>query len=83
LLDPVCARRHPRYELAADFLCGTEAPDAYVEKISNDAGSCNGLNLLVGDAGSLHHLSNRGRQAARALSFSTFRTRPDRFRSNA
>ena len=63
--DPTQMRKDApsRGKLVADFLTGTEAPEAYLERIAGYGRRCNGYNLLTGDAESLWWASNMGGEA--------------------
>lgn len=56
-----------RGELIARFLAGTASPRGYVDELGERAPRYAGFNLIVGDGRSLHYLSNRNGQVARAL----------------
>ncbi|MPZ45676.1 MAG: hypothetical protein GEV05_20245 [Betaproteobacteria bacterium] len=47
-----------RGRLVSDYLLGTMAPAQYLARIEPSAHAYNGFNLLVGDLGALHYLSN-------------------------
>lgn len=56
------AARHStrsRGELVADYLRADQLPAAYIREIGTRAGEYNGFNLLVGNPGEMHWLSNR------------------------
>jgi uncharacterized protein with NRDE domain len=59
--DPGAVRLDPpsRGWLVRNYLAGTEAPDAYLERIAPRAGDYNPFSLLVGDASRLSYLSSR------------------------
>ncbi len=48
-----------RGELVSNFLRGSQRPSDYVNRISRDAQSYNGFNLLAGDLDDLYYVSNR------------------------
>lgn len=54
-----------RGALVSEFLTGKAAPREYVREVEKRGSEFNGFGLLVGDAGSMHYLSNRGGHAAR------------------
>jgi len=49
-----------RGKLVADFLSGSDTPQAYLDRIAGYGRRCNGYNLLVGDGASLWWASNMG-----------------------
>jgi uncharacterized protein with NRDE domain len=49
-----------RGRIVSDFLAGDESADEYLFKLSQNAASYNGFNLIVGAPGSLRYFSNRG-----------------------
>ena len=63
--DPAQMRKDApsRGRLVADFLTGSDAPQAYLEQISSYGSRCNGYNLLVGNGESLWWASNMGGEA--------------------
>jgi len=54
-----------RGALVSEFLTGKAAPREYVRELEKRGSEYNGFGLLVGDAGSMYFLSNRGGHAAR------------------
>jgi len=54
-----------RGALVSEFLTGKAAPKAYVQELEKRGSEYNGFGLLVGDAGSMYFLSNRGSHAVR------------------
>jgi uncharacterized protein with NRDE domain len=54
-----------RGALVSEFLTGKAAPRKYVEEVEKRSSAYNGFSLLVGDAGSMYFLSNRGGRARR------------------
>jgi len=54
------AHSKSRGMLVFDYLNGSDGAEEYLERISADADSYGGFNLLLGDAGRLFHFSNRG-----------------------
>jgi len=54
-----------RGALVSEFLTGKAAPRAYVQELEKRGSEYNGFGLLVGDAGSMYFLSNRGSRAVR------------------
>ena len=54
-----------RGALVSEFLTGKAAPREYVQELEKRGSEHNGFGLLVGDAGSMYFLSNRGGHAAR------------------
>jgi uncharacterized protein with NRDE domain len=53
-----------RGALVSEFLTGKAAPREYVQEVEERGSEYNGFGLLVGDAGSMYFLSNRGGHAA-------------------
>jgi uncharacterized protein with NRDE domain len=53
-----------RGALVSEFLTGKATPRKYVEEVEKRSAAYNGFSLLVGDAGSMYFLSNRGGHAA-------------------
>jgi uncharacterized protein with NRDE domain len=49
-----------RGALVSEFLTGKAAPRKYLEDVEKRSSAYNGFSLLVGDAGSMYFLSNRG-----------------------
>ena len=49
-----------RGALVADFLCGKDDPQGYLEALAERGGQYNGFNLFVGDGQHLGYYSNRG-----------------------
>jgi uncharacterized protein with NRDE domain len=56
-----------RGELVAGFLSSAAPPHEYVDALARHASRYAGFNLLVGDARSLHYLSNRDGRSSREL----------------
>jgi uncharacterized protein with NRDE domain len=54
-----------RGALVSEFLTGKATPRKYVEEVEKRSAAYSGFSLLVGDAGSMYFLSNRGGRAAR------------------
>jgi uncharacterized protein with NRDE domain len=54
-----------RGALVGEFLTGKAAPREYAQEVEKRGSEYNGFGLLVGDAGSMYFLSNRGGHAAR------------------
>jgi uncharacterized protein with NRDE domain len=59
--DPSGERRDApsRGALVADYLTGSEPPEAYLARVAERAGEYNGFNLLVGEGSRVLWLSNR------------------------
>lgn len=53
-----------RGKLVAEYLRGSEPPEAYASRVTDGMEAFNGFNLLVGDAGSVWWLSNRAPELA-------------------
>ncbi|KJS32075.1 MAG: hypothetical protein VR64_08125 [Desulfatitalea sp. BRH_c12] len=51
-----------RGHLVADYLCGDETPQVYLQRIASIADQYNGFNLIVGDQGALCYFSTRSRE---------------------
>jgi len=49
-----------RGHLVSDFLTGDDAPETYMEQVSNNGGKYNGFNLISGTADELFYFSNYG-----------------------
>jgi uncharacterized protein with NRDE domain len=60
--DPAQIRKDApsRGRLVADFLTGSDAPQAYLQRTAGYGSRCNGYNLLAGDGESLWWASNMG-----------------------
>jgi uncharacterized protein with NRDE domain len=60
--DPAQMRKDApsRGRLVADYLTGDDTPQAYLKRIGDYGGRCNGYNLLVGDGENLWWASNIG-----------------------
>lgn len=54
-----------RGALVSEFLIGKAAPREYAQELEKRGAEYNGFGLLVGDAGSMYFLSNRGGHSAR------------------
>ena len=65
--DPASVRSDARSRgaLVADFLRGSEAPEAYASRVQDEAAAFNGFNLLVGAGADVWYASSRRERAER------------------
>lgn len=65
--DPASVRpdRRSRGALVADFLRGTDTPEAFAARVQADRDRTNGFNLLVGDGSAVWYASSRRDRAER------------------
>ena len=69
---PLVADAPSRGRLVPDYLAGEATPHSYLQQLDGASAAFAGFNLLVGDRGSLHYLSNRDSASPRRLAPGTY-----------